>query len=139
MDINYEKIIYEEVVLQIVEARKEQKINQEELADLLGVSLSTYASMEQLRSKFSFERMLKVCKHLKIHLVDIYQKVERKVLGASDNQQPEQAPITDIVSIQESPNINIEVSQKYMSNLTKEVAELRTMLQEVLNRLPDKE
>lgn len=139
MEINYEKIIYEEVVLQLVESRKEQKINQDELADLLGISLSTYASMEQLRSKFSFERMLKVCNYLHVNLMDIYQKVEHKVLGNEKPTQEDKDEIVDIIPISE--NQGIDAFKEYLSNLAtkEEVNELKTMLAEVLKRLPENE
>jgi hypothetical protein len=87
--------------------------------------------MEQLRSKFSFERMLKVCNYLQVNLMEIYQEVEHKVLG-NEKPTPKIAPII------EANDTN--PLKQYLDNLAtkEEVNELKMMFAEILKRLPEK-
>ncbi len=129
--------------LSIKQARKAKGINQETMGKILGISKTSYSEIESGKTSLPLSRFLHIAETLELE--NLLRPIRQNTSNSHDtvpkvyDEQPEQATITDVVPIQE--NMNINRFQQYISNLaTKDdVAELRTMLQEVLNRLPDKE
>lgn len=52
--------LQEQKIFEIKKKRKEKKINQQEMANMLGIKLETYRLMEQGKTKLTFDRYEKI-------------------------------------------------------------------------------
>jgi transcriptional regulator with XRE-family HTH domain len=120
--MDYEKAVYSKLVDEIVKVRKSQGKTQDEIADLLGLGLTTYASMEQGRSKFTFERLLKVCKYLNIEIGDII----------NPPKSVSEEPITELVSIENVVDLakafSKLVTREEFQELAQDIKEIKELL-----------
>lgn len=68
----------------IYEKRKEKRLTQEQLGELLGMTSSGYAKIERGLSNFSISRLVEVAKKLDVELGDILQEKETTIFINSD-------------------------------------------------------
>jgi len=57
---------------QLMIIRKERKVNQETMADLLGISVKQYSYKENGKSKFNGDEMFKIADYFKLNITDIF-------------------------------------------------------------------
>lgn len=57
---------------QLIILRKEKKINQETLADLLGISVKQYGYKENGKAKFNGDEMFKIADYFGLSINDIF-------------------------------------------------------------------
>lgn len=122
--MDYEKIVYINLVEEIVKVRKTQGKTQDEIADFLGLGLTTYASMEQGRSKFTFERLLRVCNYLGI---DIGEALKPK-------EEAKEEITTELVSIENVMDLSKAfsklVTKEEFQALAKDIQEIKELLKQ---------
>jgi transcriptional regulator with XRE-family HTH domain len=122
--MDYEKAVYSRLVEEIVKVRKAQGKTQDELADLLGLGLTTYASMEQGRSKFTFERLLKVCNYLGISLSEVVNPSPI----AETQTTTELVPIENVVDLAKA--FSKLVSREEFQELAQDIREIKELLKQ---------
>jgi transcriptional regulator with XRE-family HTH domain len=69
---DYEKAV-NEIIERIKAARKEQKVSQKAVADLLGITQGAYSDMEKGKINFSAARLFQVCDMLGIDIINTKQ------------------------------------------------------------------
>ena len=86
-DLDKYNNVYEELVEKIKSTRKEKKINQKEIADLLELTQGGYSDIEKGKAKFSVSKLFAVLDYLGIDILKPSKNDESSMIAIPTNSE----------------------------------------------------
>jgi transcriptional regulator with XRE-family HTH domain len=107
--------------LKLIEARKQKKLSQQQMAEKLCLDVSNYNRRERGIMKIAFREWEKLSEILDVPVEDIYESEDTQVFICKDSSTVHYQGTNNIYSV---PEYLLETQKKYIEKLEQEIAEL---------------